>query len=83
MSGIDYSKLRALTARRLVSALIKDGFHLDRISGSHHQYLHLNKGRVTLSFHHTGDTFPPKTLKSIIQDAKWSEEDLKRLNLLK
>lgn len=83
MSGIDYSKLRALTARRLVSALIKDGFHFDRVSGSHHQYLHPDKGRVTLSFHHASDTFPPKTLKHILQDARWNKEDLKRLNLLR
>jgi len=40
MSRIDYSKLRALTARRFASALIKkDGFHLDRISGSHHHQI--------------------------------------------
>ncbi|MFW6118169.1 MAG: type II toxin-antitoxin system HicA family toxin [Chloroflexota bacterium] len=61
MSRIDYSKLRALTARKLVSALIRDGFHLDRTSGSHQQYLHPDKGRVTLPFHHPGDTLPPKT----------------------
>ena len=83
MSRIDYSKLRALTARKLVSALIRDGFHFDRTSGSHHQYIHPDKGRVTLSFQHSGDTFPPKTLKNIIQDAGWNEDDLKRLNLLK
>ena len=58
MTEIDYSKLRSLTARRLISALIKDGFHLDRESGSHQQYLHPNKGRVTVSFHHPSDTFP-------------------------
>ena len=83
MSNIDYSKLRSLTARELMSALIKDGFYIDRESGSHYQFLHPNKGRVTLSFHHTRDTFPPKTLKSIVQDAGWNEEDLKRLKILK
>ncbi len=82
MTEIDYSKLRSLTARRLISALIKDGFHLDRESGSHQQYLHPNKGRVTVSFHHPGDTFPPKTLKKIVQEAGWTEENLKRLKLL-
>lgn len=78
MTEIDYSKLRSLTARRLISALIKDGFHLDRESGSHQQYLHPNKGRVTVSFHHPSDTFPPKTLKKIVQEAGWTEENLKR-----
>jgi predicted RNA binding protein YcfA (HicA-like mRNA interferase family) len=82
-SKIDYSKLRSLTARKLISALIKDGFHLDRESGSHRQYFHPDKGRVTVSVHRPNDTFPPKTLKRIIQDAGWAEEDLKRLKILK
>ena len=38
MKGIDYSKLRSLTAREIISALIKDGFYLDQQSGSHQQY---------------------------------------------
>ena len=79
----DYSKLRSLTARKLISALIKDGFYLDRETGSHRQYIHSRKGRVTISFHHSSDTFPSKTLKTIIKDAEWTEEDLKRLGLLK
>jgi len=45
--------------------------------------LHPIKGRVTVSFHHPGDTFPLGTLKGIIQDAGWTEDDLKRLRLLK
>jgi len=40
MGGIDYSKLRSLTARDLIRALVEDGFHLDRQSGSHQQYYH-------------------------------------------
>lgn len=83
MSDIDYLKLRSLTAKRIVSALIKDGFYLDRTSGSHHQFLHPVKGRVTVSYHHSGDSFPLKTLKDMILDAGWTEDDLKRLKLLK
>lgn len=83
MNSIDYSKLRSLTARKLINAPIRDGFYIDRRSGSHYQFLHPVRGRVTLSFHHSGDTFPPKTLKGIIRDAGWNEEDLKRLKILK
>jgi len=83
MSSIDYSKLRSLTARELFSALTRDGFRIERQSGSHYQLRHPAKGRVTLSFHHSRDTFPPKTLRSIIQDAGWEEEDLKRLKIIK
>lgn len=84
MNGIDYSKLRSLTARKIISALRKDGFRLDRKSGSHRQYLHSDSRRVTVSYHRSGDTFRPKILKIMIEDqAKWTEEDLKRLKLLK
>jgi len=84
VTKIDYSKLRSLTARQLIGALIKDGFSLDRQSGSHQQYFHPNGRRVTISFHHPGDTFTLKTLKSMIEkQARWNEDDLKRLDLLK
>jgi len=81
--GIDYGRLRSLTARELISALRRDGFILDRQSGSHQHYRHPDGRRVTVSFHRPGDTFTPKTLKRMIEDqACWTEEDLKRLDLL-
>jgi predicted RNA binding protein YcfA (HicA-like mRNA interferase family) len=38
---LDYSRLRNLTARELIRALGKDGFTLDRQTGSHQLYYHL------------------------------------------
>jgi len=84
MSEIEYSNLKSLTARELIKALIRDNFYLDRQSGSHQQYRHPDGRRVTMLFHHPGETFTPKTLKSIIEkQAKWNKEDLIRLGLLK
>ncbi len=84
MSGIDYAHLRSLTARQIVNALNREGFVLDRQSGSHQLYRHPDGRRVTVSFHRPGDTFPPKTLKSMIEvQARWVEADLRRLGLLK
>ncbi|RZN40298.1 MAG: addiction module toxin, HicA family [Methanophagales archaeon ANME-1-THS] len=84
MTGVNYSKLRSLTARELIRALMKDDFYLDRQTGSHQQYYHPDGRRVTVSFHSLNDTFRPKTLKSMIEkQAKWAEEDLKRLKILK
>lgn len=82
--AINYGQLRSLTARQLIAALIQDGFVLDRQSGSHQiYYRHTDKRRVTVSFHRPGDTFPPKTLKNMIEhQAGWTEEDLRRLGLL-
>ncbi len=83
MAPIDYSLLRSTTARRIVLALEKDGFVLNRQSGSHRQYKHPDSRRVTVSFHHSSDTFPLKTLRSMLEtQAKWTQEDLLRLGLL-
>jgi predicted RNA binding protein YcfA (HicA-like mRNA interferase family) len=38
--AVDYSRLRSLTARRVVSALVRDGFILDRQTGAHRHCLH-------------------------------------------
>lgn len=85
MSGIDYSKLRSLTARELVNALRRDGFRLDRQSGAHRQYYNSSDGRrVTVSYHHSSDTFSLRILRIMIErQGKWTEEDLQRLGLLK
>ena len=81
---IDYSRLRSVTARKLAAALRTDGFLLRRQRGSHRRYGHADGRRVTLSFHHPSDTFPLPTLRSIIErQARWNEEDLHRLHLLR
>jgi predicted RNA binding protein YcfA (HicA-like mRNA interferase family) len=83
MSAIDFSRLRSLTARRLVAAPERDGFVLSRQSGSHRHYRHADGRRVTLTFHHASDTFRFKTLRSMIEvQAQWQWEDLVRLQLV-
>jgi predicted RNA binding protein YcfA (HicA-like mRNA interferase family) len=80
--AVDYSRLKSLTARRIVNALVRDGFVLDRQSGAHRHYVHPDGRRVTVTFHHPGQTFAPKTLKAIIElQAQWTEADLHRLRL--
>lgn len=80
---IDYSKLKSLTAREIISALIRDGFELRNQKGSHQKYRHSDKRRVTVSFHSPADTFNIKTLKSMVEiQACWAEDDLKRLKLI-
>lgn len=84
MAGINYSRLRSVTAREVVRALVKDGFVLVHQKGSHHRFRHPDGRRVTVALHHPGDTFPLKTMKAIIEEqAKWTEKDLKRLGLLR
>lgn len=59
---IDYRALRSLTARKIVNALLHDGFVLDRQTGSHQHYVHPHDHRrVTVSLHHSGQTFPQRS----------------------
>ena len=79
---IDYRGLRSLTARELIAGLIRDGFNFVRQKGSHQRYRHPDGRRVTVAPHGGGDTFTIKTLQSMIESqARWTEDDLKRLKL--
>ncbi|MBZ5591379.1 MAG: type II toxin-antitoxin system HicA family toxin [Acidobacteriia bacterium] len=81
--AIEYRGLRSLTAREPIAALARDGFYFVRQTGSHRRYRHSDGRRVTVAPHGGGDTFTIKTLKSIIgSQARWTEEDLKRLKLI-
>ena len=83
MSRIDFSRLRSLTARRLIRGLTRDGFVQERQRGSHRQFYHVDGRRVTVSAHRMGETFPTRIIRIMIQDqAKWNEEDLRRLGVL-
>jgi predicted RNA binding protein YcfA (HicA-like mRNA interferase family) len=82
--AVDYGTLRTLTVRVIIRALTRDGFLLDRQSGSHRLYRHPDGRRVTVTFHHSGQTFAPKTLCFMLQvQARWSEDDLRRLKLIR
>jgi predicted RNA binding protein YcfA (HicA-like mRNA interferase family) len=83
MREIDYARLRSFTVRRMITALLRDGFYLDRQSGGHHQYCHPDGRRVTVSFHRSNETFSRKILQIIIErQAKWTDRDLRRLRIL-
>ena len=83
MSQIDFSRLRSLTARQIIQALSRDGFELVRQRGSHQHYYHSDGRFVTVSYHHSGDTYPVGRLRMMLQEqAKWTADDLRRLGLL-
>lgn len=81
--SIDYSRLRSLTARRLIRALQKDRFYELRRNGATRFFAHPDGRTTTIHLHKMGQTFAPGTLKSIIErQAKWTAEDLERLGLI-
>lgn len=79
----NYHQFRQLTAGQIVRALLRDGFRIRNRVGAHIRLVHPDGRRVTVSFHKSSQTFPPKTLKSMLTQAGWIDQDLKRLKLLK
>ncbi len=83
MSELPWRALRSLTAREIISALIRDGFSLHAQRGSHQRYRHADGRRVIVSFHRPGETFALGTLRSMLEkQARWRVEDLRRLGLV-
>jgi hypothetical protein len=81
---IDYGRLRNVTAREIFlpsTATASCGTVPTALTRS----IYNPYGRtVTVVMHGRGSTFTRKTLKSMIkQEARWTEEDLKRLKLIR
>ena len=54
-----------------------------RAGGSHRICRHPDGRRVVVAYHALSDTFPIGTLKGMLADIGWTEEDLQRLGLWK
>lgn len=80
---LDYTRLRGLTVRKLITALKRDGFVLVRKKGATRLFHHPDGRRVIVHVHKPGQTLKIGTLKEILEnEARWTEEDLRRLDLL-
>ncbi len=76
--------LRNTPVRKIIKALEKEGFVLERKTHTGgHIYYHAD-GRITVVHYHKGsDTLTRKTLQSILDATRWTRCDLKRVVLLK
>lgn len=76
--------LRNTPVQKLIKALERDGFSLERTTptGSH-IYKHPHGRMTVVHFHHKSDTLTRKTLRSLVEAVNWTQEDLVRLKLIK
>jgi predicted RNA binding protein YcfA (HicA-like mRNA interferase family) len=70
-------KLPRVNASEIIKVLEKCGFIMTRQSGSHKIYKNSEGRRATVPFH-SGKTLHPKVLKSILNEADLSVEELKK-----
>lgn len=71
-------KLPRVQAAKIVRVLEKCGFSLARQSGSHKIFRNAEGKRVTVPFH-SGKVLHPKVLRSILEDADLTVEELNEL----
>ncbi len=71
-------KLPALSPKKLVKILLKNGFYIHHQTGSHINLRHTTKNSLHVVIPYHNRDLAPKTLKSIILQADISLEDLLR-----
>ncbi|MBK5964512.1 hypothetical protein CCR95_10560 [Thiocystis minor] len=72
------NKLPSLTGKQVVDALIRVGFRIIRIKGSHHFMRHAD-GRTTVIPVHAGESIGPGLIAKILRDCEMSREQFQSL----
>jgi predicted RNA binding protein YcfA (HicA-like mRNA interferase family) len=70
--------LPTVSGTQLIRALERAGFAVTRVKGSHHRLKHPD-GRATTVPVHSGRDVPKGTLRSVLEDADLTVEDLRKL----
>ncbi len=81
-----WDQLRAVTATKIIRALLKDGWIEDQTRGATRVFIKVGKQKTrerVVIHYHPRKTYPPGTLKAILADIGWDENDLIRLKLIK
>jgi predicted RNA binding protein YcfA (HicA-like mRNA interferase family) len=82
-SGSCWDQIRGVTVEELIRGLEKDGWTQEPGTGSSARVYYKGLGeRVSIHFH-PGKTYGAKMLKGLLADIGWSEDDMKRLKLIK
>lgn len=78
-----WDQLKAITSGELIAALEKDRFVPDEQLRSERIYRHPDGRRVSVHYHTGSKCYGRGLLKSLFKDTGWSEDDMRRLKLIK
>jgi len=78
-----WAQLKNKTADELISALLKDDFVLDEKIRTERIYRNPDGRKISIHYHKGNQTYGASLLKALLEDTGWSEEDMKRLKLIK
>lgn len=71
-------KVPRVTGKQALAAVKKCGFELINVRGSHHYLRKPNGSKLVIIPIHAGETIPPKTLQSILEQAEIDVEEFIR-----
>jgi len=77
-----WSQLKNTTYDKYIAALLEDGYVPGLFKKAKREYLHPVRGRIVVHYH-KGTTIGRNTLKDLLRDTGWSENDMRRIRLIK
>lgn len=78
-----WDQLKNKTTDKLISALEKDGFVLDNKARTERIYRHPDGRRVSIHYHTGNRGYRRGLFKALLEDIGWTENDMRRLKLIK
>ena len=78
-----WEQLKNKTADDIIAALLRDGFELADKVKTERIYRHHDGRKLSVHYHKRSGTYGPGLLKALLHAANWSEEDMRRLKLIK
>ena len=76
-----WNQLKGKTCQELMKALLKDGWERDVVVKTEQVFFRAGR-RVSLHVH-PKKTYGPKLLKALLDDIGWSEDEMRKLKLIK
>jgi predicted RNA binding protein YcfA (HicA-like mRNA interferase family) len=78
-----WNQLKNITCDELIDPLIHDGWEYDGSHGAVHVYRHNKNGRRVTIHWHPKETYGDNLLKAFLKEIGWSENDMRRLRLIR
>jgi predicted RNA binding protein YcfA (HicA-like mRNA interferase family) len=75
--------LAAIKGQHIVRALEYEGFQFTERQGSQRVYRHADGRRIIIHYHRPNDTLTPYVIRHLLVGTRWTEADLRRLELIK
>jgi predicted RNA binding protein YcfA (HicA-like mRNA interferase family) len=82
MNPDTWRQIKNVTTNKLIRALEKDGWVQDETRGAVLVYRHPDGRRVTVHYH-PSKTYGANLLKALLDDIGWTEDDMRRLKLIR